>query len=118
MELPTADHLLFIPGILLIPGAYVLTYALSTFITPSPVEIPIDIWSRYLLYLPGSILAGVGFLRQWNLQKKLGYRDVASLMLGAGLAFLFEAFVVGLVVPAAVELLMSPRVSGEACSVV
>jgi signal transduction histidine kinase len=99
--MPLPNWMIFIPGILLIPGAYVLTYALSTFITPSPVEIPIDIWSRYLLYLPGSILAGVGFLRQWNVQKRLGYRDVASLMLGAGLAFLFEAFVVGLVVPAA-----------------
>lgn len=99
MPLPT--WMIFIPGGLLIPAAYVITYALSTFITPSPAEIPIDIWSRYLLYLPGSILAGLGFLRQWAVQKKLGYRDVASLMLGAGLAFLSEAFVVGLVVPAA-----------------
>jgi len=99
--MPLPSWMIFVPGILLIPAAYILTYALSTFITPSPVEIPIDIWSRYLLYLPGSILAGIGFLRQWNVQQKLGYRDVASLMLGAGLAFLFEAFVVGLVVPAA-----------------
>jgi len=99
--IPLPSWMIFVPGILLIPAAYVLTYAFSTFITPSPVEIPIDIWSRYLLYLPGSILAGIGFLRQWNVQQRLGYRDVASLMLGAGLAFLFEAFVVGLVVPAA-----------------
>jgi signal transduction histidine kinase len=46
-------------------------------------------------------MAGVGFLRQWREQKRQGFPDVASLMLGAGLAFLFEAFVVGLVVPAA-----------------
>ena len=46
-------------------------------------------------------MAGIGFLRQWKLQQKLGYNDVANLMLGAGLAFLMEAFVVGLVVPAA-----------------
>ena len=98
---PLPSWMIFIPGILLIPMAYVITYALSTFITPSPVEIPIDIWSRYLLYLPGSLLAGFGFLRQWSRQRSLGYSDVASLMLGAGLAFLFEAFVVGLVVPAA-----------------
>jgi signal transduction histidine kinase len=92
---------IFIPGILIVPIAFVLTYAATTFVTPSPVEIPIDIWSRYLLYLPGSILAGIGFLRQWNVQRKLGLSDVANLMLGAGLAFLFEAFVVGLIVPAA-----------------
>lgn len=98
---PLPSWAIFIPGILIVPLAFVITYALSTFVTPSPIQIPIDIWSRYLLYLPGSLLAGVGFLRQWNLQRKRGYMDVAKLMLGSGLAFLFEAFVMGLVVPAA-----------------
>ncbi|MBN1535399.1 MAG: GAF domain-containing protein [Anaerolineales bacterium] len=98
---PLPPWSIFIPGIFIVPVAYVITYALSTFITPSPIEIPIDIWTRYLFYLPGSILAGVGFLRQWSVQRQQGYSDVASLMLGAGLAFLFEAFVMGLVVPAA-----------------
>ncbi|NCB32054.1 MAG: hypothetical protein EOM66_11690, partial [Clostridia bacterium] len=62
---PLPNWTIFIPGILIVPLAYALTYALSTFITSSPIEIPIDIWSRYLLYLPGSIMAGVGFIRQW-----------------------------------------------------
>jgi nitrate/nitrite-specific signal transduction histidine kinase len=97
--LPTWTHLL--PGLLIAPMAFVITYATTTFITPSPLEIPIDIWSRYLLYLPGSIMAGIGFVRQWRGQKRDGLHDVASLMLAAGIAFLFEAFVVGLVVPAA-----------------
>lgn len=99
----TALHplLIFIPGILIVPIAYAITFAATTFVTPSPIDIPVDIWSRYLLYLPGSILAGIAFLRQWHIQKKAGYIDVSRLMLGAGLAFLFEAFVVGLVVPAA-----------------
>lgn len=97
--LPAWSHL--IPGLLIVPIAFVITYASTTFITPSPIEIPIDIWSRYLLYLPGSIMAGIGFLRQWREQKGWGYYDVAGLMLATGLAFLFEAFVVGLVVPAA-----------------
>jgi signal transduction histidine kinase len=92
---------IFIPGILIVPIAFVFTYAASTFITPSPIEIPIEIWTRYLLYLPGSLLAGVGFLRQWYIQRKLEMYDVSNLMLGAGLAFLFEAVVVGLIVPAA-----------------
>jgi len=92
---------IFIPGVLIVPLAYVITYAITTFVTPSPVEIPIDIWSRYLLYLPGSIMAGIGFMRQWRMQSKQGEADVANLMLGAGLAFLFEAFIVGLVIPAA-----------------
>lgn len=99
--IPLPAWMIFIPGVLIVPIAYVITYALSTFVTPSPLGIPIEIWSRYLLYLPGSILAGLGFLRQWHVQRQLGYNDVASLMLGAGVAFLVEAFVVGLVVPAA-----------------
>ncbi len=97
--LPAWTHL--IPGLLIAPIAFVITYASTTFITPSPIEIPIDIWSRYLLYLPGSIMAGIGFLRQWREQALAGLNDVAGLMLAAGIAFLFEAFVVGLVVPAA-----------------
>lgn len=99
--IPLPTWTIFIPGILIVPLAYVLTCALSTFITSSPIEIPIDIWSRYLLYLPGSAMAGLGFLRQWNTQRKLGYSDVANLMLGAGIAFLIEAFVMGMIVPAA-----------------
>jgi signal transduction histidine kinase len=92
---------IFIPGVLIVPIAFVITYATTTFITPSPIEIPIEIWTRYLLYLPGSLLAGIGFLRQWHSQKKMGMHDVSKLMLGAGLAFLFEAIVTGLIVPAA-----------------
>ena len=92
---------IFIPGILIVPIAFVITYASTTFITPSPIVIPIEIWTRYLLYLPGSLLAGGGFLRQWYAQRKLGMYDVSNLMLGAGLAFLFEAVMMGLIVPAA-----------------
>lgn len=99
--IPLPRWAIFVPGILIVPFAYVITYAISTFITPSPIQIPLDIWSRYLLYLPGSILAGLGFLRQWNVQRKQGYLDVATLMLGAGIAFMIEAFVMGMVVPAA-----------------
>ncbi|MBT7074799.1 MAG: GAF domain-containing protein [Anaerolineae bacterium] len=98
---PLPAWMSFIPGVLIVPFAYVITYAATTFITPSPIDIPIDIWSRYLLYLPGSVLAGAGFLRQWQIQRKEGFHDVAMLMFGAGMAFLFEAFVVGLIVPAA-----------------
>ena len=98
---PLPSWTIFIPGVLIVPLAFVITYAATTFITPSPIEIPIDIWSRYLLYLPGSIMAGFGFLRQWSAQRKLGFQYISNLMLGAGLAFLFEAFIVGLVVPAA-----------------
>lgn len=90
-----------IPSILAVPLAFVITYAATTFVTPSPIHIPIDIWSRYLLYLPGSIMAGIGFIRQSNQHKQRGFHDGSYLMLGAGIAFLTEALVVGLIVPAA-----------------
>lgn len=99
--IPLPAWVIYIPGVLVVPVTFVIAYASTTFVTPSPIEIPIDIWSRYLLYLPGSIMAGIGFLRLWKEQKQVGNMDVSSLMLGAGIAFLFEAFVVGLVVPAA-----------------
>jgi signal transduction histidine kinase len=98
---PLPSWAIFIPGVLIVPIAFAITFAMTTFITPSPIEIPFDIWTRYLLYLPGSIMAGIGFLRQWRAQRDLGYHDISRLMLGTGLAFLFEAFVVGLIVPAA-----------------
>ena len=99
--LPLPPWTIFIPGVMVVPIAYIITYAATTFITPSPMEIPIDIWSRYLFYLPGSLLAGIGFLRQWHYQRKLGLFEVSNLMLAAGIAFLFEAFFVGVMVPAA-----------------
>ena len=97
--IPLSSWVNFSLGLLIVPFAYVVTYAISTFVTPSPIDIPIDIWSRYLLYLPGSIMAGVGFLRQWIAQRQLGYSNAANLMLGAGLAFLAEALVMGWLYP-------------------
>ncbi|MBE2268079.1 MAG: GAF domain-containing protein, partial [Anaerolinea sp.] len=98
---PLPDWARIIPGIAVVPLAFVLTYAATTFVTPSPIGIPIDIWSRYLLYLPGSIMAAIGFLRQRNEYHRKGLHDLSRLMLGAGVAFLAEAMVVGLIVPAA-----------------
>lgn len=98
---PLPEWTRIVPGVIIVPLAFIITYAATTFVTPSPVHIPIDIWSRYLLYLPGSIMAGIGFIRQSRQHKAQGFQDVSYLMMGAGLAFLTEALVVGLIVPAA-----------------
>lgn len=98
---PLPDWTRILAGVAIVPLAFVFTYAATTFVTPSPIGIPIDIWSRYLLYLPGSIMASVGFFRQRNEHRAKGLHDISRLMLGAGLAFLAEAIVVGLIVPAA-----------------
>ena len=49
---PLPAWMSFVSGILIVPLAYAITYAATTFVTPSPIEIPVDIWIRYLLYLP------------------------------------------------------------------
>ena len=98
---PLPEWTRIIPGIVIVPLAFVIAYAVTTFITPSQIDIPIDIWSRYLLYLPGSVMAGIGFIRQHNEHRATGLQDVSRLMLGAGVAFIVEAIVVGLIVPAA-----------------
>jgi hypothetical protein len=41
--LPLPAWMIFIPGVLIVPVAYIVTYALSTFVAPSPLGIPIDI---------------------------------------------------------------------------
>ena len=89
---PLPSWTVFIPGVLIVPIAYVIAYASTTFVTPSPIEIPIDIWSRYLLYLPGSFMAGAGFVRQWYAQRQLGLQDVSRLMLGCGTGLFVRGF--------------------------
>ena len=109
---PLPAWTIFIPGVMIVPIAFVITFAATTFVTPSPIEIPIDIWTRYLLYLPGSIMAGIGFLRQWKAQEDLGFYDASRLMLGAGLAFLFEYFDKTVKNPEDVELYLGLPVLG------
>ena len=55
---PLPAWMSFVSGILIVPLAYAITYAATTFVTPSPIEIPVDIWSRYLLYLPEVLSPG------------------------------------------------------------
>ena len=98
---PLPAWMIFIPGVMVVPIAFIISYAATTFITPSPIEIPIEIWTRYLLYLPGAFLAGMGFIRQWWLYKRRNMQVISRLMLGAGIAFIFEGIVLGLIVPAA-----------------
>lgn len=105
---PLPVWMTFLPVVLLVPIALLVGYAVVVAFTQSSVEKAADVWSRYLLYLPGNLLAGFGFVRQarvlWHdasapLSTSL---DVARrLLLGAALAFALNAVVAGLIVPAA-----------------
>jgi signal transduction histidine kinase len=60
-----------------------------------------DIWSRYLLYLPGSALAAVGFMLQRPAFRELKMPQIGRLSLWAAASFAFSAVVAGIVVPPA-----------------
>jgi nitrate/nitrite-specific signal transduction histidine kinase len=58
-----------------------------------------DVWARYLLYLPGSILAGFGLMAQARLLEKADLHQIARDARFAATTFLLNALVSGLVVP-------------------
>jgi signal transduction histidine kinase len=90
----------FAPVVLLVPVSLLIAYALVVAVTETPVHLAADVWSRYLLYLPGSLLASFGFVRQWRRLPQLGLPQARGLLLGAAIAFLFNALVAGLIAPA------------------
>jgi signal transduction histidine kinase len=98
---PLPDWLNLLPVVLIVPAALLVTYGLIIAITEPPVALEADIWSRYLLYLPGCLLAAFGFVRQWRGLRLARLSRARHLMLGAALAFVLNAFAGGLVVPAA-----------------
>ena len=61
---PLPRWLLLFPLVLVIPVGLVLTYAIVVAITEPDIKTASDIWSRYLLYVPGATLAAAGFVRQ------------------------------------------------------
>ncbi len=58
-----------------------------------------DVWARYLLYLPGSLLAGFGLIGQARQLDSMDRRQVARDARFAAATFLLNALVSGLVVP-------------------
>lgn len=98
---PLPDWLTLIPPALMTPVTLVVAYALILIATKPPWTTAADVWSRYLLYLPGCVLTGLGFLRQRRHLDKSGLASARGLLLGAAVAFLVNAFAAGLVVPKA-----------------
>jgi PAS domain S-box-containing protein len=95
---PLPKWVWFLPLVLTMPAAFLIALALiATTVEPF---IAIDVWSRYLLYFTGCLLAGIGFLRQRQAIKAAHVQAGQGLMLAAALIFFFNAFVAGLVVPA------------------
>lgn len=98
---PLPEWLSFVPVIILVPLSLLFAFALVVALTNPHIETSIDIWSRYLLYLPGCLLAGFGFMRQWHSLSRAGLSQARELMFGAAMAFFFNAIIAGVVVPPA-----------------
>lgn len=96
---PLPEWLSLLPVVLIVPIGLVVAYAVVVAATESPLAIAAEVWSRYLLYLPGNLLAAFGFVRQWRTLANSKYTPARQLLLGAALAFFFNAWLVGLIVP-------------------
>lgn len=67
-----------------------------------------DVWARYLLYLPGSLLAGFGLLCEAGLLARSDFRKIARDGRVAAAAFLINAVVAGAVTPQTEHIPVSP----------
>ncbi|TAK33697.1 MAG: sensor histidine kinase [Chloroflexota bacterium] len=96
--IPTADALSF-------AGVCVQCHrgdAAATYVTmQGDWIVSADVWARYVLFLPGSILASFAMFSQGPLFRSLGFKRVESYCTWAGVAFGANAFVSGLIVPPA-----------------
>jgi nitrate/nitrite-specific signal transduction histidine kinase len=66
-----------------------------------PATVLADVWLRYLVYLPGSLLAAAGFWMEGRRLVTDGYAFIAQACRWAALAFVGNAVVSGLIVPPA-----------------
>ncbi|MCL4529131.1 MAG: GAF domain-containing sensor histidine kinase [Chloroflexi bacterium] len=102
---PIPDWIELSPILLIVPFGLLLGYALVVALTSPSLATAADMWSRYLLFLPGNILAAFGFYRQWRGLKDANLSEVRGQVLGASIAFVLNALVVGLIVSPAPHLL-------------
>jgi len=98
---PLPDWMALAPVVLIVPLGLVLGYAVILIVTAEPVSIMADIWSRYLLYFPGNLLAGIGFLRQSKRLTGTHPHQVRRYLNLIATAFFVNALAAGLIVPAA-----------------
>jgi signal transduction histidine kinase len=96
---PVPQWLTMLPVAFIVPMSLLLAYAITLAITSTDWVIAADIWSRYMLYLPGCLLSGLGLLRQRQALRQRGLKTGGASLIGAGAAFFVNAFVAGLIVP-------------------
>ncbi len=101
-RLPHLHSLHFLPGLmLLLWGLAVAVRGVTAQDSLDSLFAIGDGWSRYMLALPGAILAGVGLLRQAQQARQRNPARIGYYLTGAAMAFFVYAVVGGLLVPAA-----------------
>jgi len=98
---PLPRWLLLSPIVLITPASMVVAYVLIIVLTEPDLATASDIWSRYLLYIPGGLLTAAGFWRQARELQLVRSHKVRRMMYGAALAFVAYALFAGLIVPSA-----------------
>jgi PAS domain S-box-containing protein len=96
---PLPRWVLYLPVIFTVPVAILVGFAIIS-ATADPI-IATDVWTRYLLYFSGCLLASLGFIRQRKLLKGANLQEARNLMLGAAIVFAINAVIAGLIVPRA-----------------
>ena len=96
---PLPDWVTFARAVLFVPVTLIIAYALVTVTTDTRANLSTEIWSRYLLLLPGALLTMVGFARHWHKVPYTTLRRTYNWLLVAAVAFLFYAVTAGLIVP-------------------
>jgi signal transduction histidine kinase len=100
---PLPNWMTLAPVVLIVPLGLLLGFALIVILSLNSTLLMVGIWSRYLLYFPGSLLAGFGFLRQ-SRRLKFSYPAQASHYLKlVSAAFFVTALVAGLIPPAGAD---------------
>jgi hypothetical protein len=95
---PIPDWIALSPIILIVPFGLLMGYALVVALTSPSLATAADVWSRYLLFLPGNALAAFGFYRQWRGLSDANLSEARNQVMGASIAFAFNAFASGLIV--------------------
>jgi len=91
-----------------VPGLALLAWAVAVILRGVLAQESLNVlvsigdgWSRYLLCLPGAVLAHLGLRRQAYQVRTMGLPRIAIYLTGAALAFAVYAFFGGVIVPAA-----------------
>lgn len=104
-QLDSPKWLTFAPAVILPPAALLIAYAMTSIITAPTVpemHLTTELWTRYLLYFPGCLAAGFGFLFQrYETDQSASLKKPYELMRGAAVAFFFMAFTSAVLVPPA-----------------